>query len=230
MARKRVTRKQLLKEPDEFLTLSAKTIQWARANSRQLSWGLTIILLLAVAFSAVRFFSARAEAKSIALFDENKSNYEAALKKENSPQKAYDQVKPSLEALIKKYDGKNGARMTTVFYANISYDAGHYDQAIELYRKALTDYSQEPVLKDLIVSSLANAYQRKKEYPSAIKYFQQLADGPRVAMKDEALFNLAVAYGESGNTASEKEALQKIVSEYDNSMYAPVAREKLASL
>lgn len=230
MARKRVTRKQLLKEPDEFLTLSAKTIQWTRTNSRQLSWGLAIILLLAVAFSAVRFFSARAEAKSLTLFDENKSAYETILKKESSPQKAYDQVKPSLEALIKKYTGKNGAKMATVFYANISYDAGHYDQTIKLYQKALNDYSQEPVLKDLIVSSLANAYQEKKEYPSAIKYFKQLADGPRTAMKDEALFNLATAYGESGNTAAEKEALQRIIAEHDNSMYAPVAREKLGSL
>lgn len=163
------------------------------------------------------------------IFNENKRTYEEILKKDESRQKAYDQVKPSLEALIKKYSGKSGAKMATVLYANISYEAGKFDQAIELYRTALRDYSEEPVLKDLIVSSLAHAYQGKKEPPPAIKDFQQLADGPPSTMKDEALFNLAAVYQESGNSAGEKEALQKIVSEHDSSMYAPVAREKLAT-
>jgi tetratricopeptide (TPR) repeat protein len=230
MARKKVTRKQLLKEPDEFLTLSAKTIQWAQANSRQLSWTLAAILLLAIVFSAIRFFSVQAEAKSLVLLDQHKAAYEALLKKDGTPQKAYGQVKPSLEALIKKYNGKNGAKMATVFYADISYRAGQYDQAIGLYRRALDDYREEPAIHDLIVSSLAYAYQGKKDYPSALKYFQQLVDGPRTTLKPEALFNLAAVYAQSGDAAGEKEALQKIIAEYDNSIYAPVAREKLAVL
>ncbi len=230
MARKKVTRKQLLKEPDEFLTLSAKTIQWARANSRRLSWTLAAILLVAIVFSAVRFFSARAEARSLALFDQHKTVYEALLKKDGTPQKAWEKVKPSLETLIKKYSGKNGAKMATVFYADISYRAAKYDEAIKLYLRALDDYRDEPVIHDLIVCSLAYAYQGKKDYPSAEKYFQQVVNGPRPTLKPEALFNLATLYAQNGDAAKEKEVLQKIIAEYDNSTYAPVAREKLASL
>ncbi len=230
MARKKVTRKQLLKEPDEFLTLSAKTIQWARANSRQLGWTVAAILLVAIVFSAVRFFSARAEARSLALYDQQRSAYQQFLKKDGTPEKAWEQLKPSLEEIIQKYNGKSGAKMATVFYADISYRAGKYDQAVKLYRQALDDYREEPVIHDLVVISLAYTYAGKKDYPSAEKYFQQIVDGARPTLKPEALFNLAIVYAQSGDGAGEKEALKKIVAEYDNSVYAQVAREKLAVL
>ena len=36
MAKKRVSRKQLLKEPDEFLTFSAQALQFARENQKSI--------------------------------------------------------------------------------------------------------------------------------------------------------------------------------------------------
>ena len=38
MAKKRVTRKQLLKEPDEFLTLSGRAALFVREHSRQFKY------------------------------------------------------------------------------------------------------------------------------------------------------------------------------------------------
>ena len=230
MARKKVTRKQLLKEPDEFLTLSAKTIQWARANSRRLSWTLAAILLVAIVFSAMRFFSARAEAKSLVLYDQQKTAYQKILKEDGTPQKAWEQLKPSLEDIIRKYSGKNGAKMATIFFGDISYRAGKYDEAVKRYLQAMDDYRDEPVIHDLIVISLAYAYAGKKDTPAAEKYFRQIVEGPRPVLKPEALLNLAALYAQSGKPEKEKAALQKIVAEYDNSVYAPVAREKLALL
>jgi hypothetical protein len=39
MAKKRTTRKQLLKGPDEFITQTGKAIRWARANTKPLIYG-----------------------------------------------------------------------------------------------------------------------------------------------------------------------------------------------
>ena len=57
MAKKRKkTRKELLKEPDEFMTLSGKLIKFAVEHKKQLTYGLGIILALVVIISGVRFF------------------------------------------------------------------------------------------------------------------------------------------------------------------------------
>jgi hypothetical protein len=80
MAKKRKkTRKELLKEPDEFMTLTGKVIGFAVEHKTQLTYGLGIIhktqltyglgiiLALVIIVSGVRFFSIRAEKKASAI-------------------------------------------------------------------------------------------------------------------------------------------------------------------
>ena len=67
MAKKqKKTRKELLKEPDEFMTLTGKVIGFAVDHRTQLTYGLGIVLALVIIVSGVRFFSIRAEKKSAA--------------------------------------------------------------------------------------------------------------------------------------------------------------------
>ena len=64
MAKKpKKTRKQLLKEPDEFITLSSKVIKTAIEYKTQIAWALGVTLAIAVIISGLRFFSTRSEQK-----------------------------------------------------------------------------------------------------------------------------------------------------------------------
>ena len=57
MAKKRKkTRKELLKEPDEFMTISGKLIGFAVDHKNQLTYALGIIVALALIFSGISFF------------------------------------------------------------------------------------------------------------------------------------------------------------------------------
>ena len=70
MAKKRKkTRKELLKEPDEFLTISAKLIGLAREHQTQLAWALGAIFFLALVVSGFRLYLIRAESNASALLD-----------------------------------------------------------------------------------------------------------------------------------------------------------------
>ena len=68
--KKRVTRKQLLKEPDEFLTFSAKAIAYSRENQKQISYALIGIVVVLVLFFGFRYFSNLSERRAYALFEE----------------------------------------------------------------------------------------------------------------------------------------------------------------
>ena len=61
MAKKRVTRKQLLKEPDEFMTFTGKLIQFGRKYDKQLTYAACAFFIIIIGLTAFRFFSNRAE-------------------------------------------------------------------------------------------------------------------------------------------------------------------------
>ena len=51
--KKRVTRKQLLKKPDEFLTFSARALQFTLGHKTQVTWGIGGLFGIFIIFTAV---------------------------------------------------------------------------------------------------------------------------------------------------------------------------------
>ena len=88
MAKKiKKTRKELLKEPDEFMTISGKFIGFIVEYKNQVTYALGIIVALALIFSGYRFFSIRSENKASALLGQGLAKYEK-LKNDKQPVKA----------------------------------------------------------------------------------------------------------------------------------------------
>lgn len=229
MARKKIPRKKLLKEPDEFQTLSARAIEWAGGHRTQLIWTVSIVLFLAAGYAALRFHTARTNAQALALLERNIARYHQVLKSDGAA-KAYDAVRPAFEQLLARYGGSTCAQRATLYYANISYAAGKYDQALALYRRQLDGFRDSPLLKNLIRCSVAYAQEAERSYPPAIASFQQILNAPVTSLKDEALFNLALVYAATGDVAKERAALQKIVSQHKDSLYFELAAERIAEL
>ncbi len=91
MAKKRTTRKQLLKEPDEFITMTGKIIRFAQKYRTQILGvigGIVVIILFIAGLNSYLNYS---ETRAFALLDKGISQYEISLKS-NGPQKAYQDV------------------------------------------------------------------------------------------------------------------------------------------
>ena len=142
MAKKiKKTRKELLKEPDEFITISGKLIGFIVDHKNQLTYALGIIVALALIFSGYRFFSIRSENKASALLDQGLAKYEK-YKNDKQPVEAYDQVSADFQLIIDKYSSKQSGKIARLTYANICYEAGKYEQAIELYKRSLKEFEK----------------------------------------------------------------------------------------
>ena len=46
MARRRITRKELLRQPDQFITRSARVIEWAETNASSILYGVGAVLIV----------------------------------------------------------------------------------------------------------------------------------------------------------------------------------------
>ena len=56
MAEKKVTRKELLKEPDEFLTTSAQVIRYTREHPRSVALGCALVVIGLLAVAGVYYY------------------------------------------------------------------------------------------------------------------------------------------------------------------------------
>ena len=228
MAKKRKkTRKELLKEPDEFLTFSSKLIKLAIEYKTHLTYALGIILVLAVIISGVRFFSIRAENNASALLDKSLTKYNG-IKSEKQTDAVYDEVSADFQFILNKYKGKESAKLARLIYANICYNAGKYKQAIELYKTALTEFAKYPMIHHQILSNLGYAYEQEEDYSTAAGYFEKISSAPEPIMRDEALYHLGRLYDKLGENEKSREAYTKILTDHQDFIYIDLVKEQMS--
>ena len=228
MAKKlKKTRKELLKEPDEFITISGKLIGFAVDHQKQLTYTVGIIVALALVFSGYRFFSIRAESKASALLDQSIATYEK-FKNDKQPMEAYDRVSADFQLILDKYGSKKSGKIARLTYANICYKAGKYEQAIALYNQSLIDFEKHPTIHNQVVGSLGYAYAQQQDYEKAVTYFEKLSSSPETIMRGEALYNLGWLYDKLGQAEKSKAAYNKILSDHQDFLYIDLVKEKMS--
>jgi len=228
MAKKRKkTRKELLREPDEFMTISGKLIGFAVDHKNQLAYALGIIVILALIISGYRFFTIRAENNAAALLDKSLTKYNS-LKADKQPDEVYGEVSADFQFILDKYKGKESAKLARIIYANICYNAGKYKQAIELFKTALTDFAKYPMIHQQILSNLGYAYEQEKDYSTAVGYFEKISTAPEPIMRDEALFHLGRLYDKLGENEKSREAYNKILTDHQDFIYIDLVKERMS--
>jgi tetratricopeptide (TPR) repeat protein len=227
--KKRISRKKLLKEPDEFLTFSARAIRFVVDNQKPVFGILIGVVVVVLAFAGFRYFSNLSEKKAYAMFEQGRMHYMA----ENSQDtKAPEQEKAAeqFEKVITKYPSTDAARFSLLIYADMSYQNGDYQRAIELYQKALGAFSGEGSIQKLIWNGLAYAYEAQKDYKSAAEYFQRITETQDEFIKADACYNLGRTMDALNHQEKALEAYNKVVQAHPGSVGFKIANEKVIRL
>ncbi len=229
------SRKELLEEPDPFMVFAQRMLNLAKQYQQQLVMGALAVILAAVVISALMYYRHQAEERAAQMLGKAVARYQAVEYRDPNivnpkpPSAAdYEAVRGMFKEIISKYASTGAGRAALVHYGDLSYKAGDYDEAISTYQQALDAFSKETGLRSMILSGLAYACEAKKDDAGALKYLEMIVNDPNAVLKDQALFNLARIYGRQGKTALQTEAWQRIISDYPDSMYYPMVKEKLS--
>ncbi|MFZ0240616.1 MAG: tetratricopeptide repeat protein [Desulfobacterales bacterium] len=227
--KKKVSRKKLLKEPDEFLTHSARLFQFVVTHKYQMLAALGGVILLVLSFSAWNYHLRQKTNASLSQLQKSWNRYDTLRnQKDKGPLPAYQEVQADFERLIADSGDTPGGKMARVIYADICYDAGETDKAIALYQGALEDFPQ-PFYRNQILNGLGYAYEVKHEPQKALEYFDKIATGDDPVLKAGALFNMGRLYAVEGQEEKSRQAYRKIVADSPQSLYAELARERSGS-
>ncbi len=219
-------RKELLEEPDPITVALNRIGLFIQAHYKQLIMAGIALAVIVVSASGVAWYLNQAENKAAVMLDKAMARYETVQATGTPAELAA--VKKDLQVVMDEYGHTDAADMAMVQYAAVSYESGAYADAIDAYLTAYDTFGHDARFRDLILTGLAYAYAGNGDTENAVNYFEKVVADRDAVTKDQALFNLGNLYGEMGKADKSRDAYEKIVSDYPNSMYYEPARMQLA--
>jgi outer membrane protein assembly factor BamD (BamD/ComL family) len=226
MAKKKITRKELLKDTDEFFTFSAKIANFVTAHLRQIKYVGVALAILAVAYLGVQKYLGYANQSGQNAY--NEAHY--IVVEEMKPDPNPDNLKKSKE-LFEKVRDEHGlskaSRLALPQIAHLEFVNANYDDAIDLYQKYLEKVSGKPRYEFLANVALATCFEAKGDLKSAIKILISLSERADNPFAESAQLNLARLYRLDNQGEKSKQILEKFVETHPESPFLDFAKAHL---
>lgn len=221
------TRKELLKEPDEFITLSSRLLGFIATYQKTLAYACVGALAVAAAFSGYVAYAGWQESKAAAELSQALAKYER-LRAGGPPEKAVQDVAADFRRILSDYGSRTNGNIARVLFANLCYDAGDFKQAVELYRTSLARFADDPVMHFQLMRSMGYAHEGLKDYAGAVSYFEQALSTGQKNLQDDVLFHLGDLYARLGDPQKSSAAFNRLLTEHQDSIYVNMVRERVS--
>ena len=225
-AAKKKTRKELLKEPDEFLTLSSRALNWFAQHKKEINGAVLAVLAMAVLVSGYVFYVNQQEAKAASLLAQALDKLDRLGAGKPTPKTVQD-VSEDFRRVFNDYGSRSNGSIARLIYANLCYQAGDYQQAADLYKASLPRFADQPLVHFQILKSLGYTYEALKEPATAVAYFEQAQAAGDKGLQDDVLFLLGDLYAQMGQEEKSVDAFKRILSDHPESVYASLARRRV---
>ena len=229
MAKKKVTRKELLKETDEFLTFSARAARFVREHSRQFTYLGVAIGALILIYLGTNTYINYFNKKGLETYN---TAYYQLVQKMTTPgdQEGLKETQALFQKVTDHYGISKVAPLALPQVAFLRYQEKKYDEAISLYQEFLDEVLDNPPYRSLTWLAIAACYEEKKDYGKAIETLKLIAAQPEGYFKEQAQWQLARIYRLSDQNEKSKEVLEAFVEEFKTSPYRPIAQAYLKDM
>ena len=228
MPKKKVSRKQLLREPDEFISTTGKVLQFLRAHQREtILYGLVGLALLA-AGSAGYLYIHWQESKALAMQQQASQLYEEAFRKAGGAEIEKENYRRALEKFREVqsvYRWGKVAEVSQVYIGNCYYALKEYDQAIAAYTRCL-----DGPFQSMACNGLGYSYEAKGDYAKAVENYQKNAGEKGSPYRGEGLLGVGRCYEAQNQKQKALEAYQKALGENPQSPMAGFIQWKISEL
>jgi len=221
----KISRKELLKKEDEFITFSSRMIILAKEHSRELKFlgmGVVCLLLIYLGINTyLRYVNKKGQdAYNIAYY---------AISKNMNSEKDQDSIKKSEELfneVIDKYGISGAARLAIPELAYAKFVQKQYDEAISKYQEFL-DKAPDGPYQSLAETAMAVCYEEKGDFDKAIQILEHISSGPDDFFKEQAMLSMARIYRLTDKEEKSNEILRDFITRFKNSQFLPLVKAYL---
>jgi len=226
MAKEKLTRKELLKGPDEFLTFSGRVILYVKEHAKPFKVAGGILVGAALVYLGVNTYMNYANKKGQEAYEA--AYYEVIKVKEiNADDEALKKSEELFNKVITEHRLSKASRLAPLQIAHLKFLEKKYDEAIKLYQAFLKDVPENTVYQSLALLALAASYEGQGDFGKAVEALQKILSSSEKSFKEQATLNLARVYGLSKQPEKAKDTLKEFVEKYKNSPFLSMAKARL---
>jgi predicted negative regulator of RcsB-dependent stress response len=230
MAKKKVSRKELLKGPDEFITFSSRAAEFVSTHQEQLKYIGIAIAVIVIAYLAVNAWVASVN-------EEGQNAYNAAaqslLNVGMNPDSDPSELQKTGELfaeVIEDQGRSKAARLALPQAAYVKFLEKNYSEAITLYRQFLDEVKGDSQYEFMTSLALAACYEANGEVKTAIETLIPMVETDSdTPFRESAMWRLARLYKLDNRPEKSEEILKKFVENYTDSPYYAMAKASLES-
>jgi tetratricopeptide (TPR) repeat protein len=176
MAQKLKITKKMLKEPDEFISLSQRAFFFIDHHLKQIAIGGSIVLVLGVAIFLFYMWKNKQQddanrrfALAVGAYQKTSSLFREAGSADNDKEtlEKFDEV-------AAKFPGTSSGRLALLYVGNIHLKSGDYEKAIKAYESFLEREGKEKMYRAFALEGLGYAYEGKKDFEKALAAYQKV--------------------------------------------------------
>jgi len=238
-AAKKVSRKEL-KQPDEFLSFSARVIEYAQLHSRELLIGLASIVVLSLLVWGWTAYQEKKERTASQLLAQAQSLWKPSFPGEATEQAGIDQPREDpeakkraleiLEEIVDNYRRTSACPVARILSGQILYERGEYDKAIATYEDFVKHRHQKPQLMALAWEGLAYSHEAKEDFAKALGCYEELTQMTLTNVQGWAYLGLARCYEKLQEYEKALDAYRTLLTHQPEHPKAPEARATIARI
>lgn len=228
MPGKKIPRKKLLKEPDEFISTTGKIIQFFRSHRRQVILYGVIVLAILLAGAAGYYFLLWQEGKAQAVQHQARQIYTEALSSASSPEKQKEKFKNASEKFkesLSFYTRDKISQIAHLYIGHCHYALKEYPQAIAAYTRCLSG-----VYRSIALDGIAHSFEAQGDFAQALEHFQKNTEDERNPYLLEAILGIARCYEALKQTPKALEFYEKALNKKPPERIADFIKRKISEL
>jgi predicted negative regulator of RcsB-dependent stress response len=223
---KKITRKELLKETDEFLTLSNRAVMFFNAHLRGLKYCGIAVAVILVGYLAVYGYMRHINKSGQEVYNMAYDTLTDNLEPDVTPEKL-KKAEELFERVINEYGMSKAARLALPQIGHVKFAEKNYDDAILYYDKFAAEVSGDKEYETLTSLALAGCYEAKGDMKKAILLLSSIVDAPDNLFRETAMLSLERVYRIDNQPEKANGILKKFVQEYKTSPFLPMAKARL---
>lgn len=220
---KKISRKELLKGPDEFMTFSERAVAFVQEHSQAFIFAGVAVAVLVLGYLGVMWYLGYEDKKG-------QEAYNRAYQEIREAEASGAGLDPSsgTAALFEEVSRDHGlARVRDLALpqlARLRFQEGKVDEAITLYQEFQEEKRKDESYVTMAHLAIAACYEARQDYESAVKEVAPLAEEDGSFLREHALVRLIRLHRLSGRSNKALETQETLATEYPGSPFLPFTK------